>query len=94
VQIGCEYCTVVESQDRTLDAIEVIVPNLNWRYSGVTTTNRAIAPLLTRQAGVGWLGPYRPDGVQRLRMRDLFDLWLRPPRRCPVWIWHASGMSR
>jgi mannosyltransferase len=71
-----------EAQAR--DAIEVIVPNLNWRYSGVTAANRAIAPLLTRRARVVWLGPHRPDGVPKLCVRDLWAL-----RRPPLRIWHA-----
>lgn len=78
--------TMDEAHER--DAIEVIVPNLNWRYSGVTATNRAIAPLLARRAGVGWLGPHRPDGVQKLRVRDLIAL-RRAPRGRPLRIWHA-----
>ena len=81
-----------EAHDLLRDAIEVIVPNLNWRYSGVTATNRAIAPLLARQARVLWLGPHRPEGVQRLRVRDLFAL-RRAPRQAPsgrrLRIWHA-----
>ena len=77
-----------EAHDLPRDAIEVIVPNLNWRYSGVTATNRALAPLLARQARVGWLGPNRPEGVQGLRLRDLFAL-RRPPRGRPFRIWHA-----
>src|SRR5258707_5982697 len=66
------------------DAIQGIVPNLNWRYSGVTATNRAIAPLLARQARVAWLGPHRPDGVPKLRLRELLGL-----RRPVLRIWHA-----
>jgi mannosyltransferase len=77
-----------EAQDQARGAIEVIVPNLNWRYSGVTATNRAIAPLLARRAQVGWLGPHRPDGVQGLRVRDLFAL-RQAPRGRPLCIWHA-----
>jgi mannosyltransferase len=78
-----------EAQDQARDDIEVIVPNLNWRYSGVTATNRGVAPLLARQAQVGWLGPHRPQGVRRLRLRDLIGLWARPPRNHPSCIWHA-----
>lgn len=84
--------TMDEANDLPRDAIEVIVPNLNWRYSGVTATNRAIAPLLARRApmreSVGWLGPHRPDGVRRLRLSDLFAL-RHPPRGRPLRIWHA-----
>jgi mannosyltransferase len=77
-----------EAHDQARDEIEIIVPNLNWRYSGVTATNRAIAPLLARRARVGWLGPHRPDGVQRLGLRDLFAL-RGAPRGRPFRIWHA-----
>lgn len=71
------------------EAIEVIVPNLNWRYSGVTATNRAIAPLLANSCEVRWLGPHRPDGVRALRMRDLLALRGRPAGNRPGCIWHA-----
>jgi mannosyltransferase len=77
-----------EANDLPCGAIEVIVPNFNWRYSGVTATNRAIAPLLARRAKVGWLGPHRPEGVQGLRIRDLFAL-RSAPRDRPLRIWHA-----
>src|SRR5215470_8619510 len=73
---------------KTLDAIEVIIPNLNWRYSGVTATNRAVAPLIATQCRVAWLGPHRPDGVAALRLIDLLHLRFSPPAR-GVRIWHA-----
>lgn len=77
-----------EAHDQAHGAIEVIVPNLNWRYSGVTATNRAIGPLLARRARVGWLGPHRPDGVEGLSIRDLFALRAAPHDR-RLRIWHA-----
>lgn len=67
--------------------LQVIVPNLNWRYSGVTATNRMIVPLLAKRLNVAWLGFYAPDGVARMTWRDLLALLIRRPRR-PV-IWHA-----
>jgi mannosyltransferase len=70
----------------TLD-LQVIVPNLNWRYSGVTATNRMIAPILAKRLSLAWLGSHAPDGVMRLRMRDLVALLFRRPRQ-PV-VWHA-----
>jgi mannosyltransferase len=75
-------------EDDALEAFELIVPNLNWRYSGVTATNRAIAPLLARRCRAAWFGPHRPDGVPPLRLRDLVRLRFRPPSR-QVRIWHA-----
>ena len=39
-----------ELDDKPLDELEVIIPNLNWRYSGGTAANRTIA-LGSRSAG-------------------------------------------
>jgi len=50
--------------------LKVIVPNLNWRYSGVTATNRMIVPLLAKRLNVAWLGFYAPDGVARMTWRE------------------------
>lgn len=73
---------------RTLEAIEVIVPNLHWRYSGVTATNRMIAPRLAKRVRIGWLGRHAPDGVPRLSFGDLLALRRPRPGRPPL-IWHA-----
>src|ERR1700728_1110905 len=67
-------------------AVEAIIPNLSWRYSGGTATNQAIAPGLARIMRLGWLGPDRPDGVVRLRLGDLMRL--RARRSSPI-VWHA-----
>ena len=32
--------------DHDLSALSVVISNLHWRYSGVTATNRAVAPLV------------------------------------------------
>lgn len=66
------------------DAVELIIPNLNWRYSGVTATNRAVAPLLARRCRAAWLGPHRPQGIDALGCGGLIALWWRPPRRHAV----------
>ena len=65
--------------------LEVIVPNLHRRYSGVTATNRMVAPKLARLVRATWFGSYAPDGIARMDMGDLFKLWRR---RTPL-IWHA-----
>ena len=41
-------------EDDALEALELIVPNLNWRYSGVTAVNRTMAPLLARRCRAAW----------------------------------------
>ncbi len=67
--------------------LQAIVPNLHWRYSGVTATNRMIAPLLARRLNVAWLGPDAPEAIARMTWRDVLALRFRHPR-APV-IWHA-----
>lgn len=68
-----------------MDGIKVIIPNLHWRYSGVTATNRMIAPRVAKLLDAAWLGPDAPEGIARLSWRDLLALWRR---RAPL-IWHA-----
>jgi mannosyltransferase len=67
------------------DHLQLIVPNLHRRYSGVTATNRMVAPKLARIFRAAWFGPNPPDGVARMRAAQLLPLWRR---RTPV-IWHA-----
>ncbi|WP_407155635.1 glycosyltransferase family 4 protein [Bradyrhizobium sp. STM 3557] len=65
--------------------IDVIVPNLHRRYSGVTATNRMVAPKLAQRFCAVWFGSHAPGGIARLGMADLLTLWRR---RRPL-IWHA-----
>ncbi len=67
------------------DNLQLIVPNLHRRYSGVTATNRMVAPKLARLFRAAWLGPDAPEGIARMRVADLTKLWRR---RTPL-IWHA-----
>ncbi len=71
---------------RTLDELEVIVPNLHWRYSGVTATNRMIAPRLARLMPAAWFGPDAPEGIARLGWLDRARLRFRRRKRR---VWHA-----
>ena len=73
--------------DPSLDALQVIVPNLHWRYSGVTATNRMIAPLLARLLPTAWLGRDGPGAVAQMSLRDLLRLRFRRSRA--LVIWHA-----
>ena len=67
------------------DSLQLIVPNLHRRYSGVTATNRMVAPKLARLFRAAWLGPDAPDGIARTRVAELLKL-----RRCRMpLIWHA-----
>lgn len=65
--------------------LQLIVPNLHRRYSGVTATNRMVAPKLARMFRAAWLGSDAPDGIARMGFADLLRLWRR---RTPL-IWHA-----
>ena len=65
--------------------LQLIVPNLHRRYSGVTATNRMVAPKLAIRFRAAWFGSDRPEGIARLSVADLVRLWRRP---APL-IWHA-----
>ena len=71
--------------DISADRLQLIVPNLHRRYSGVTATNRMVAPKLAKMFPAAWLGPGAPDGVARMGIADLLKL---RRRRTPL-IWHA-----
>jgi mannosyltransferase len=65
--------------------LQVIVPNLHWRYTGVTATNRMVAPHLARMFRSAWLGTDAPEGITRMGFGDLLRLW----RRATPLVWHA-----
>jgi mannosyltransferase len=65
--------------------LQLIVPNLHRRYSGVTATNRMVAPKLAKLFRAAWLGSDAPDGMARIGAADLLKWWRRP---APL-IWHA-----
>ena len=67
------------------DHLQLVVPNLHRRYSGVTATNRMVAPKLAKMFRAAWLGPNRPDGIAGIGVSQLLKLWRR---RAPL-IWHA-----
>src|SRR6202022_1402805 len=67
------------------DDLQLVVPNLHRRYSGVTATNRMVSPKLAKMFRAGWLGPDAPDGIARIGVVDLVKLW----RRTTPLIWHA-----
>jgi mannosyltransferase len=75
----------VAIENNSADDLQLIVPNLHRRYSGVTATNRMVAPRLAKLFRAAWLGPDAPDGVARIGFPDIARLWRR---RMPL-IWHA-----
>jgi mannosyltransferase len=74
--------------DNDLSELSVIIPNLHWHYSGVTATNRMVAPRLARRFHAAWLGSDAPEGIDRLTPGDVVRLHRALPRRRPR-IWHA-----
>ncbi len=72
-------------ETHSADQLQLIVPNLHRRYSGVTATNRMVAPRLAKKFRAAWLGPNAPEGMVRMAISDLMPLWRR---RTPL-IWHA-----
>ncbi len=72
-------------ENSSADHLQLIVPNLHRRYSGVTATNRMVAPKLAKMFRAAWFGPDAPDGVAGIGVADLLKLWRR---RTPL-IWHA-----
>jgi mannosyltransferase len=65
--------------------LQLIVPNLHRRYSGVTATNRMVALRLAQRFRAVWFGSDAPGGIARMGVADLLKLWRR---RTPL-IWHA-----
>jgi mannosyltransferase len=65
--------------------LQVIVPNLHWRYTGVTATSRMVSPRLAKLFRAAWLGTDAPEGIARMGFGDLLRLWRRP---APL-VWHA-----
>lgn len=65
--------------------LQVIVPNLHWRYTGVTATSRMVSPRLAKLFRTAWLGTDAPEGIARMGFADLLRLWRRPV----FLVWHA-----
>src|SRR5258708_12865055 len=74
-----EFCVGIESI--SAGNLQLIVPNLHRRYSGVTATNRMVAPKLANMFAPPWFGPDAPDGIARMGAAELLNLWRpRAPR--------------
>src|SRR5712675_210781 len=75
----------VAIENNSADNLQLIVPNLHRRYSGVTATNRMVAPKLAKMFRAAWFGSDAPAGIAQIGIADLAKLWRRP---APL-IWHA-----
>src|SRR6202163_4212607 len=69
-------------ENSSAEDLQLIVPNLHRRYSGVTATNRMVAPKLANMFRAAWLGPDAPEGIARMKVADLAKLWRR---NFPIW---------
>jgi mannosyltransferase len=78
-----EFYVAIDAQ--AARQLQLIVPNLHRRYSGVTATNRMVAPKLAKRFRAAWLGSDAPDDIARMHAADLLRCWRR---REPL-IWHA-----
>jgi len=69
--------------------IEVLYPNLHYRYSGVTTTILALAPVMARLCRVAIVGAGELKDVPKLTLRQIASLRSSLPLNRPFRIWHA-----
>lgn len=65
--------------------IDVIAPNLKRRYSGVTSTVLRLIPVQARDIAIAATGPVLPEGLPRIRLRDLPLMSRRGPSGPRVW---------
>src|SRR5438270_5161164 len=75
----------VAIKNPSADNLQLIVPNLHRRYSGVTATNRMVAPKLARLLRAAWFGRDAPDAIARIGIAEVLRL---RGQRSPL-IWHA-----
>jgi len=72
-----------------LSRIEVVVPNLSARYSGVTSTIIALLPEHMKRLNIAAIGPNLPDRLPRITFSDLLRRGFAPPAGRPARVWHA-----
>ncbi|MES1154827.1 MAG: glycosyltransferase, partial [Pseudorhodoplanes sp.] len=72
--------------DHALDELEIIIPNLHWRFSGVTATNRMMAPRVAKLCRTAWFGPDAPQDVARMSVGDVLRLRIHSRK---LRVWHA-----
>jgi len=69
--------------------VEVVAPNLNRRFSGVTATVLALLPHQKRSLGIAALGHHLPSDLPRIGWADILRHGWTPPKGRPFRIWHA-----
>lgn len=72
-----------------LRIVEVVTPNFNRRYSGVTATVMALVPEIAKSFNIAAIGYHLPDSLPRVGWLDILTQgWTRPETK-PFRIWHA-----
>jgi len=69
--------------------IEVIAPNLKFRYSGITSTIAALLPVQEQELRIASLGPRLPAQWPQITLWDLLRHGRTPPPGRSCRIWHA-----
>mgnify|MGYP002654647237 CR=1 FL=1 len=67
-----------------IQQIDVVAPNLHWRYSGVTSTVMALLPRQARDCAIACVGVHISTDVPKVRMIDVITNGWQKKR-----IWHA-----
>lgn len=71
------------------EELDIIIPNLKVRLSGVTSTIIQITPALEKAGvNIATIGFGLPDHLPKLRIRDIWRLWKKNKSGEPR-IWHA-----
>lgn len=74
---------------RRASEIEVIAPNLKFRYSGITSTIAALLPVQERELRIASVGPRLPANWPQVTFWDLVRHGRTAPPGRPCRIWHA-----
>jgi mannosyltransferase len=84
-------CTPDQTGQQDLRHIEVVTPNLSFRFSGVSSTIIALLPAMSRQLKIAALSAHIPGELPHVRWRDILRCGWTPPAGRPFRIWHARG---
>ncbi len=72
-----------------LSRIDVVVPNLSARYSGVTSTIIALVPEHMKRIAIAAVGRNLPERLPNVSLGAVLRGGFRPPRGRRARIWHA-----
>jgi mannosyltransferase len=69
--------------------IDVVAPNFNTRFSGVTATILALVPIQAALVRIAAIGPGLPPDIPQVAWTDLLRHGWRPPEGRRFRVWHA-----